>query len=182
MTKNVLRGLAIGAGLIILLVVLYLVYTRSVPPTGPSPVTTPAPPPAGAPPPAAPALKGSGPPGPVTTPPGEAAGPIKEAAPGPAVKPPEVPGTVSPPEKPKEQYGLLAGRYRQYRDASKMLARMKEKGISGFIRREKGKTRPYEVWAGPYASREEALAAEKSLRALLKRTPKIMPLPAVIPK
>lgn len=182
MHKNIMRGLAVGAVLIILLVVLYRLYTGRAPQPGPSPITAPAPPPAGTPPPAAPAPQEAAPQGPVAAPSLEPAGPAKEAAPGPEVRAPGAPAAVAPSAAPKEQYGLLVGRYRQYRDAAKMLARLKKQGIPGFIRRDAQKPRRYQVWAGPFASREEALAADKSLRALLKRTPKIQPLPAVIPK
>jgi cell division septation protein DedD len=182
MTKNILRGLAIGGGLFILLAVLYLVYTGSAPPTGRSPAPVATTPPAGTPPPSAPSPKEIVPPAPITAPPAEPVGPVKEAAPGPALTPPATPGTVSPLKELKDQYGLLVRRYRNYRAAGKMLARMKKKGIPGFIRREEGKTHSYEVWAGPYASREEARAAEKSLRVLTRRTPKIKSLPPVIPK
>jgi cell division septation protein DedD len=186
MNKNILRGLAVVAALLILLVVLYRLYTGSAPPTGPSPVTAPTPtptaPPAVTPPAAAPAPKEAGPHGPVAAPPVEPVGPAKEVAPGAEVRPPGPQPGVSPPSEQKEQYGLLVGRYRKYRDAGKMLARLKKHGIPGFIRRDPGKPHRYQVLAGPFPSRAEALAAEKSLRALLKRTPKIEPLPAVIPK
>ena len=44
MNKNIIRSLAVGAVLLILLVVLYRFFIGSPPPTGPSPVTAPAPP------------------------------------------------------------------------------------------------------------------------------------------
>jgi cell division protein FtsN len=181
MIKNILRGLAVGAVLVILLVVLYRLYSGSVPQPS-RPVTAPAAPPTGTPPPAAPALKESGPPGPVVVPPMEAPGPPQKAAPSPEAKSPGAQGTGSPSGEPQDQYGLLVGRYRNYRDADKMLARLKKQGISGFIRRDKEKSHPYQVWAGPYASREETLAAEKSLHALLKKSAKVGKLPAIIPK
>jgi cell division septation protein DedD len=181
MNKNILRGLAVGIALLILVVVLYLRYTGRAPQPGRSPVTAPTPTPA-APPAVTPAPKEAGPQAPVVAPSVAPPGPAKEAAPGAEVRPPGPQPAVSPPSEQKEQYGLLVGRYRKYRDAGKMLARLKKHGIPGFIRREPGKPHRYQVWAGPFSSRDEALAAEKSLRALLKRTPKIEPLPAVIPK
>jgi cell division septation protein DedD len=179
MNKNLLRGLAVGAALIILLMVLYRLYIERPPQTGPSPVTAPSPvpavPPALTPPGAAPAPKESGQ---KELP----AAPAKEAAPSPELSPPAPKVTVFPPEKEKEHYGMLVGRYRKYRDAGKMLARLKKQGIPGFIRRDAGKPLPYQVWAGPFSSREEAMEAAKSLQAMLKRTPEIQKLQIPIPK
>lgn len=181
MNKNLARGLVVGAVLIILVVVLYFVYMGTPPPTGPSTVTAPTPPPAAAPavqpPPAAP-----GPKEPPAAAPSEPTAPPKEAAPSPEVRPPEPKVTVFPPEKEKDQYGLLVGRYRKYRDAGKMLARLKKRGIPGFIRRDAQKPRPYEVWAGPFPSQQEAMAAEKPLKAMLKKSLEIEKVQIPIPK
>jgi cell division septation protein DedD len=179
MNRNILRGLVVGAALIILLIVLYRLYLERPSQPGPGTVTAPAPvpavPPALAPPGAAPAPQESGP---KELP----AAPSKEAVPAPELSPPVPKVTVFPPEQEKEHYGLLVGRYRKYRDADKMLARLKKQGIPGFIRRDAGKPHPYQVWAGPFSSRPEAMAAAKSLRARLKRTPEIRKLQIPIPK
>lgn len=163
MNKNILRGLAVGGALIILLVVLYLLYPGRAPQPPPSAVTAPAPPPA-APPEVIP---------PPAPPP---------AAPPAVTPPPPQKVMVFPPEKEKEQYGMLVGSYRKYRDAGKMLARLKKQKIPGFIRRDAGKPRPYQVWAGPFSSRPEAMKPAKHLRAMLKRTPEIQKLQIPIPK
>jgi len=171
MNKKLVGGLLVGVLLIIILVVLYVFYMGGPPPTGPGPVTAPAPTtaptPAVEPPPAPPAP--------------EAAAP-KEVTPGPEVSPPAPKVTVFPPEKEKEHYGILVGRYRTYRSAEKMLERLKKKGIPGFIRRDARQRRPYEVWAGPFLDPGEAEAAEKSLRAMLKRGLKIEKIPIPVPK
>lgn len=163
MNKKILSGLAVGAALIILLVVLFRLYSGRAPQTGPSTVTAPAPVPAAP---------------PAVTPP-----PAPLPAAPPAVTPPPAPKvTVFPAEKEKEHYGLLVGSYRKYRDAGKMLARLKKQGIPGFIRREAGKPLPYQVWAGPFSSRREAEAAAKSIRSLFKKTPEIQKLQIPVPK
>jgi cell division septation protein DedD len=167
MNKKLVGGLLVGVLLVIILLVLYVFYMGGPPPTGPGPVTAPAPAPAVKPPPAAPAP--------------EAAAP-KEVAPSPEVSPPAPKVTVFPPEKEKEHYGILVGRYRKYRRAANRLERLKKKEIPGFIRREARQRRPYEVWAGPFSDRGEAEAAQKSLRAMLKGTHKIEKIPTQVPK
>jgi cell division septation protein DedD len=171
MNKNLVGGLLVGVLLIIILVVLYVFYVGSPPPSGPGPVPTPAPTtaptPAVEPPPAPPAP--------------EAAAP-KKVTPSPQVSPPAPKVTVLPPEKEKDRYGILVGRYRQYRRAAKMRERLKKKEIPGFIQRDARQRRPYEVWAGPFLDSGEAEAAKKSLRAMLKKTLKIEKIEIPVPK
>jgi cell division septation protein DedD len=175
MNKKLVGGLLVGVLLIIILVVLYVFYLGSGPPTGPGPVTAPAPTaaptPAMEPPPA--------PPAPETVAPKV---PPPEVTPSPEVSPPAPKITVLSPEKEKESYGIRVGRYRQYRRAAKMLERLKKKELPGFIRRDPRQRRPYEVWAGPFTDPGEAKAAQKSLRAMLKKTPKIKKIETPVPK
>ena len=63
-----------------------------------------------------------------------------------------------------------------------MLARLKKQGEPAFIRREPGKGQLYQVWLGPFSSRGEAAAAEKSLGGTLKGVPQIQKLPTPVPK
>jgi cell division septation protein DedD len=174
MNKNIVPGLTVGAILIVLLLLLYFFYYRGAPqqtvpapgpPSGPSAAVTPA-------------VK----PPPTTPAPQELVPQKPPAAPGSELTPPGPKVTVLPPQKAKEQYGLLVGKYRRYRNAGKMLARLKKRGIPGFIRRKEPKRGPYEVWAGPFSSRREAEAAEKSIRAMLKRTPTIHKIETPVPK
>jgi len=172
MSKNLGRGLAVGAGLIILLVVLYVLYKGR--PLQPGPVVAPAPPVAGPavkPEPAPPAV---GVPSPPSAPP--------PAPPAAEVSPPGPPVTVLPPAAPEEQYGLQVGKYRQYRAADRMLARLKKRGVPGFIRRAPGQRRPYQVWAGPFATLPEGREAEKALRSFLRKVPPVQKIPASVPK
>jgi cell division septation protein DedD len=171
MNKKLVGGLLVGVLLVIILVVLYVFYMGGPPPTGPGPVTAPAPTTA-----PAPAVK------PPPAPPAPEAAAPKEVAPSPEVSPPAPKVTVFPPEKEKEHYGFLVRRYRKYHRAAKMLERLKKKEIPGFIRREARKRRPYEVWAGPFSDRGEAEAAQKSLRAMLKKTLKIEKIEIPVPK
>jgi cell division septation protein DedD len=174
MNKNIIRSLAVGAVLLILLVVLYRLFIASPPPTGPSPVTAPAPPPV---PGAAPAPKE-----PPAAPLIEPAVPPKSTAPSPEVSSPAPKVMVSPPSAEKDQYGLLVGSYRQYREAARMLARLKKQGEPAFIRRKPGKGRLYQVWLGPFSSQQEGKAAEKSLGGTLKGSPQVQKLPTPVPK
>jgi cell division septation protein DedD len=171
MNKKLVGGLLVGVLLIIILVVMYVFYLGSGPPTGPGPVTAPAPTPSVEPPPA--------PPAPETVAPKL---PPPEVTPSPEVSPPAPEITVLSPEKEKESYGILVGRYRQYHRAATMLERLKKKDLPGFIRRDPRRRRPYEVWAGPFTDPGEAKAARKSLRAMLRRTPKIEKIETPVPK
>jgi cell division septation protein DedD len=185
MNKKIAPWLTVGAILIAILVLVYFFYYRGGPP---QPVTRPGPPP-GAPtvkplaeipapqevapqkPPAAPSPEAA-----------EEAAPAEEVAPGAEVTAPGPKVTVLPPLKAKEQYGVLVGKYKKYRDAGKMLGRLKKHGIPGFIKRKEPQRGPYEVWAGPFPTRSEAEAAEKSIRAMHRRTPKIHKIITPVPK
>jgi cell division septation protein DedD len=186
MNRKLVGGLLVGVLLVIILVALYVFYMGGPPPTGPGPVTapapTPAPTPAVKPPPAPPAPEAGAPKGPPAALPSEQKVLPKEVAPSPEVSPTAPKVTVFPPEKEKEHYGILVGRYRKYRSAAKRLERLKKKEIPGFIRRDARKRRPYEVWAGPFSDPGEAEAAKKSLRAMLKKTLKIEKIEIPVPK
>ena len=172
MNQKIWRGLAVGAGLIVLFVVVYYLSTGGPGKTGPSPVTAPGPPAATAPakpePPATAALP---------APPIEPAGPPKGVAPSPE---PEV--TVLPPLEASQRYGILAGSYKKYRDAEKMLARLKKAGKPAFIQRDPRDINRYQVWLGPFPSQSEAEDAAKSLRAVLKKSVKIETIENPVPK
>jgi cell division protein FtsN len=87
-----------------------------------------------------------------------------------------------PPQEGKEKYGILAGSYKKYRDAAKMLARLKKEGKPAFIQRDPRNLNRYQVWLGPFSSQEEAREAEKSLQATLKKLLKIEPIENPVPK
>jgi cell division protein FtsN len=174
MNQKIGRGLAIGAALIVLLVVWYFFFRGGPSATGPSPVTAPGPPGATAP--ARPELPAA----PATTPPAppiEPAGPPLGAAPsqGPQV-------TVPPPQEPSQRYGILAGSYKKYRDAEKMLARLKKQGKPAFVQRDPRDINRYQVWLGPFSSQSEAGDAAKYLRGVLKKPLKIEPIENPVPK
>jgi cell division septation protein DedD len=79
-------------------------------------------------------------------------------------------------------YGILAGSYKKYADAAKMLARLKKQGKPAFVQRDPQDLSRYQVWLGPFASRGEAEAAEKSLGAILKKPLKIEAIENPVPK
>jgi cell division septation protein DedD len=174
MSKKMLGGLAVGAILIILLVVLYYLSTGGPSKTGPSAVNAPGAPSATAP--ARPEPLAAAPTQPTPQePPGapgiEPAGPPKGVAPSPE---PHV--TVLPPLEASQHYGILAGSYGKYQDAAKMLARLKKAGKPGFIQRAPRDLNRYQVWLGPFSSQSEAEDAANSLRAVLKKPLKIEPI------
>jgi cell division septation protein DedD len=176
MNQKVVSGLAVAATLILFLAVLYYLSTGSAPKTGPSPATAPVAPAATAPAksetptqaipkeqPAAPGIEPGGPP--------------KEAGPGPE---PQV--TVLPPLEPSQHFGMLAGSFEKYLDASRMLDRLKKQGQPAFVQRDPRDINRYQVWLGPFSSQEEAQKAIKSLQTTLKKPLKIEPIENPVPK
>ena len=96
------------------------------------------------------------------------------------------PAKIAPPEEaaittqePKEGYGLLAGRFRRYRAAQRLLEKIKKQDRPGFIRK-KGKY--YEVWVGPFPSSQEAKKHQKSIRSSLKISAKMRKFAIPVPK
>jgi cell division septation protein DedD len=132
----------------------------------PAPASTPAAPPT-------PAPQDSAPPLPAPPrPPGEK--PVAKPEPAPAPQ-----ETALPPLEPQEGFGLLAGSYRKYEDASNMLEKLKKEGQPGIIRKEKGK---YQVWVGPFSSTKEADAAAKALKGKVKISSKVYKMVTPVPK
>jgi cell division protein FtsN len=171
MNKNLSRGLAVVAILIVLAVVLYYLFAGGPGKTGPSPATAPGSPAATAP------GKPEPPAAATPAPPIEPAGPPKEGAPGPEPK-----VTVLPPLEASQRYGILAGSYKKYRDAEKMLAKLKKAGKPAFIQRDPRDLNRYQVWLGPFTSQSEAEDTAKSLGAALKKPLKIELIENPVPK
>ncbi len=112
----------------------------------------------------------------------------QEAAP--AIPAPAAPPVVSPgpfPEKttaalpalePTQEPGLLAGKFRRYKDARGLLARIQRQQVPAFIRKEGNR---YGVWAGPFATNQEMEQARKKLKMALRIAPQVgtceMPVP-----
>lgn len=139
--------------------------------------------------PSKPAPPPASPPAPPETP---AAPPEVTPAPAPKAPPAEAPAAkvppakVAPPEEevvttkePKEGYGLLAGRFRSYRTAQRLLEKIKKQELPGFIR-PKGKY--YEVWVGPFTSSQEAKKHQKALRGSLKISARMRKFAVPVPK
>lgn len=182
MKKNTGLGLAILAVLIIVAVVTWRLYRGGPPHAGPGPVATAKPPVAPAPmvpPPAAtPEAKQPAQPEPPV------AAPIK-VEPAPGIAPLQEPATkitIPPPPEMKEHYGILAGNYRNYRDAAKMQATLKKQGKPAFVQRDPKNPNIFQVWLGPFSSQAEAQAAEKEMQAKLKKPLKIEQIENPVPK
>ena len=149
--------------------------TPADPTAAPEPVTLPAPE-------AAPAPEGA----PATQAAPASADPLVLAARAPAAGAPVAESAPRPPEpeiaplsplEPTEKQGLLAGRYRGFASAKKRMEKIKEQDLPAFVR---PKGRFYEVWAGPFATPEEADQARKSLKAVkisAKKGKLIIPVP-----
>jgi cell division septation protein DedD len=183
MNKNLVRGLVVGILLIILGVIIYGLFFKGGPtPTTQAPATAPGPAPAPAavkPPPATPEITppqqpGAPPVGPKT--------PSPKVAPAPESSSTAPPAPVFPPEKEKKYYGFLVNRYRNYGRASKMMDKLKNRGIPSFIQQAPHAPNLSELWAGPFSDLGQARAAEKSLRALLKGPSKIRRIKGTVPK
>jgi SPOR domain len=160
--RKILGSLGLVAGLLLAAFVTYQFLAKPEPPSPPQPfqgVIQPEPPPQPAPVPAAP---------PEPTPP-----PAPEPALPPVtapVAPPEPPpagkeSVLTPPAGAQAEPALLAGKFRRYADARRLLAKIQKQKMPAFIRK-KGKY--YQVWAGPFPTSQEAAQARKNLRAKLK--------------
>jgi cell division septation protein DedD len=161
--------------LIILLVGLYYLLGGGPGTMGPSRVTGPA---ATAPAtPGAPAVKPAVPPEPGPVLPAEPAGPPKELAPG---GEPKV--TVLPPQAGQEKFGILAGTFKKYRDAARLLAKVKKEGQPAFVQRDPRNIKRFQVWLGPFGSQSEAEEAAKTLKNILKKPAKIEAIENPVPK
>jgi cell division septation protein DedD len=112
-----------------------------------------------------------------------AAGPIvpPAAAPGPPPAPPQVEKKLAPLPtlEPKKEHGLVVGKFRRYKDAQRLLDKIKKKHQPGFIRKE-GKY--YNVWVGPFATPREAEQARKRIKTAYKISPQKRDYEVPVPK
>ncbi len=181
MKKNTGLGLAILAVVIIVAVVLWRVYLGGPPGVGPGPVA-PAKPSVSP----APAV-----PPPMATPETQQAPPVAppiKVEPSPGIAPlqePIPPGThitIPPPPTMQEHYGIVAGSYRNYRDAAKLLDTLKKQGKPAFVQRDPNNLNLFQVWLGPFSSQAEAEATQKEMQAKLKKPLKIEQIENPVPK
>jgi cell division septation protein DedD len=178
MNKNTTRGLVILVVILIVSVVLWRLYLGGPPTGGPGPVATSKPTVA---PPLTPEPKEPGPQGLPGAPPikpesTQGIAPLQE--PSPAA--PKI--TIPPPPEMKEHYGILVGNYGNYRDAAKMMAKLKKEGQPAFVQRDPRDLNRFQVWLGPFSSQDEARAAEKEMHAKLKKPLKIEQIENPVPK
>ena len=75
-----------------------------------------------------------------------------------------------PPLESTQEPGLLAGKFLRYKDARGLLAKIQRQQIPAFVRREGNR---YGVWAGPFATTQEAEQAKKKLQMALKISSKM---------
>jgi hypothetical protein len=193
MNKKIVGGLVALVGLLIIIVLLlWRIHSgisphpspgvgtatapAPVPPVAPAVTPTPTPAPS-APAPVVPPAPGAKvpPAAPLTNKPGS----LKGTAPGGEVSQPAPNIITFPPSKPEPQYGFLKNTYRRYRDADRMVNHLRKQGKTAFMRRKNGR---FQVWVGPFASREEAEAAAKSLLGPHHKMPKIERIETPIPK
>uniref|UniRef100_A0A7C3SJE2 SPOR domain-containing protein n=1 Tax=Desulfobacca acetoxidans TaxID=60893 RepID=A0A7C3SJE2_9BACT len=157
MAKRFLYGIALAAGLVVILVGAYRFFYRGSSTTPPEAV-------------------------PYRTAPEF----LPKPAPSVQEPPVPSPGLKSllpaePPE-PEKQFALLVGRYRTYQEAGKILASLKKEGEPAFIRHEGRQRHPYEVWAGPFPDEIAARAAARLIKKKLKVSAKQEKLQLPVPK
>jgi cell division septation protein DedD len=121
---------------------------------------------------------------PQPTPPASESAASPAAVPVPTPAPPQAPQVEKevaplPTLEPKKEHGLVVGKFRRYKDAQRLLNKIKQKKLPGFIRKE-GKY--YKVWVGPFTTPQEAEHARKSLRTALKISPKKREYEVPVPK
>ncbi len=179
MTKKALAALSLGAALIVFLAVMYVFYPSGAPQVSPDKPGAPSEVPYRT----APEFAGkpAQPDAPSPAAPTTLAPPTP-APPPPELKPPAAQETKPPVVEPEEQFGLLVGRYRTYKEAAKIMEKVQKEGKPAFIRRDGRRPKPYSVWAGPFPSREESKLAAKTIRAKLKVAPKPEKLRQPVPK
>jgi cell division septation protein DedD len=174
--KKILGSLGLVAGLLLAAFVTYQFLAK---PEAPSPsqpfqgVIQPGPPPQPAPVPAAPP-KSSPPPAPEPARPSVIT-PVAPPEPPPAGK--QI--APAPPPGAQAEPALLAGKFRRYADARRLLAKIQRQKLPAFIRK-KGKY--YLVWVGPFPTSQEAAQARKNLRAKLKISPRQEKVEMPVPK
>jgi cell division septation protein DedD len=193
MIKKIIGAIGLVGGLGLALLFLTYYYTQDGEAPSPAPIPVAQPQGGGQPvlePPRHSATPDSPPVVPTPTEP-PAAAPAPAAAPEPAPAPPvatvplpepapkEKEVRPSPPPEPQKEHGLLVGRYRTYGEAKKRMEQITKQKLPAFIRKN-GKY--YEVWAGPFATHQEAAQAQKSLKASLKISPKPGKLAVPVPK
>ena len=116
---------------------------------------------------------------PPPAPPAPGAASPEKAVTKPGAAAPKPPKLELQPLEPTKEYGLLVRRYRGYYSAGKKMAKLKKKDLPAFIRRRKGR---YEVWAGPFATRQEALKAAKSIKGKRRRRLRVQQITIPVPK
>jgi len=175
-SKNILGSLGLVVGLGLAAFFTYQFLAKPEPPSPPQPfqgVIQPGPPPK-------PATLPAAPPEPTPPPAPEPALPPVTAPVAPLEPPPAGKEIVfPPPEGPKAEPALLAGKFRRYADARRLLAKIQKQKTPAFIRK-KGKY--YQVWAGPFPTSQEAAQARKNLRAKLKISPRQEKVEMPVPK
>lgn len=110
-------------------------------------------------------------------PPGEGVGTSETTPPKAAISPPAAKKhPVAPLLEEEIKYGLLVGAFPDFGSAEKMLDKVREQGIQGFIRTPPGKKKGSHVIAGPFSSRREAYVAAISLKNKIHLETTIIPV------
>lgn len=197
------KKILVALGLVAVIIILYFFYAGGLPFRGPekprkpgakpqaapeaqgkpvekpAPVTAPSPAPAPASPTAPAPLPAPAPQAPTQPSPPQPAGPPEKLAPPPEAPTPAPKETRQPTLEPQEGHGLLAKSFRKYADAKKLMEKLKKQGQEAFIKREGKK---FQVWVGPFATRKEAEATARSLKAKNKISPKMEKYVTPVPK
>jgi cell division septation protein DedD len=183
MNRKVLVGVGLGATVVALILLLYFFYPGFLSPLGPmkpkKPETASLTPPEAKEKPGAPGTTAPAPEAKPQPPAAKAAAPSAKPATKPETAAPAPKEAALPALEPKEGYGLLARSYRGYHSAGKLMEKLKKQGHEAFIRRD-GKR--YQVWVGPFSTRQEAARAAKSIKKKSKISPKIAKLVTPVPK
>ena len=73
----------------------------------------------------------------------------------------------------------MAGKFRRYKDARGLLARIQRQQVPAFIRKEGHR---YGVWAGPFATNQAMEQARKKLKMALRIAPQVGTCAIPVPK
>lgn len=95
---------------------------------------------------------------------------------------PEAKAKAEEPSAKKKEYGILVAKFRNYKSAKELSAKLQRQGKKGYVRRSPDNKYVYEVWVAPLATSTQAQAMAKSLKVKYKLCPTVRQVKRLPPK
>lgn len=111
----------------------------------------------------------------------EPAAPVKMEEPKPEAKE-KAKAKAEGPSAEKKEYGILVAKFRNYKSAKELSAKLQRQGKKGYVRRSPQNKYVYEVWVAPLATPAQAKAMAKSLKVKYKLSPTVKQVKRLPPK